>query len=150
MYSAHSWMGVLTVALLGLQILFSIVLFYVMKWPAGSEKSQGDWKGVHHFMGHCLFALALATCATGFQDMQSSDLAASYASMGDMGSANATMAMYQGGEVAEGGYSYNSVNSQLAAAAAVMLIALGVSTFAVIRFLPLVPINQPETFVTSH
>lgn len=141
-------MGILTVALLGVQILFSIALFYVMKWPAGSEKSKEDWKGVHQFMGHCLFALALATCATGFQDMQSSDLAASYA--GGMMGPNATMTMYQGDDVAPDGYSYKSVNSQLAAAASVMLIALGVSTFAAVRFLPLVPINQPEVFVTCE
>lgn len=150
MYSAHSWMGVLTVALFGIQCLFSIVLFAVMKWPEGSEKKKEDWKGVHQFMGHCLFALALATCATGFQGMQSSDLAASYAStmpMDDAMIANATMAAYQGDDVAPDGYSFKSVKSQLASAASIMLIVLGISTFAVIRFLPLVPINQPEVFV---
>lgn len=66
-YSVHSWLGIITVALFGIQIIFSIVLFGVMKWPEDkdSQKKKAEYKQVHHFIGHCMFAAGLAACATG-------------------------------------------------------------------------------------
>eukprot|EP01035_Chromulina_nebulosa_P022251 gene22251-28822_t len=89
MYSPHSWLGVLTVALFGIQVIFSVSINYV--------------KAVKSLDGR------LATCITGFQDMQSSDLASSTPATTTMIGGTMT-------EMPAMGYSYNSTSSQLASA----------------------------------
>ena len=113
--------------------------------------------------------MGLATCATGFMDMQGSDLAEYQANV-EAAAANITMPMIRklskiGGDItittgwgrllhagethndaAEEmkhsmespfyGYNYQTDQSRLAGAASVLLIALGVATFAAIKFLP--------------
>ena len=66
-YSVHSWLGIITVALFGIQVIFSLILFGVMKWSEDKEslKKKAEYKQIHHFIGHCMFAAGLAACATG-------------------------------------------------------------------------------------
>jgi hypothetical protein len=139
MYSPHSWLGILTVTVFGIQLLFALVLFYLVQWSAATKKVLVD---VHHFTGHMMYALGLATCITGFQDMQSSDLAAADMLMATM--VNGTMVMmypnghddaaaYAGGA---SGYLPDSMLSNLSAACGILLFLLGVSTFAALKYLP--------------
>lgn len=139
-YSPHSWLGIITMALFGVQVIYSVVIYYIMKWPAGTEKRKQVFVDAHHFIGHCMFAVGLATCATGLQDMQSSDLASSTVTTDDMSSmsgmtimtgmtmGNATQAM--------AGYGPFSTDAQLASAGSVMLFVMGACTFAALKFLP--------------
>ena len=130
MYSPHSWLGVCTVALFGIQILYSLVIFYFMKWSEGTEETKRQYIEVHHFMGHAMFALGLATCATGFQSMQSSDLA-----MADMPILMNTSYVPEPDSME--GYGPQSVEAQLASAGSILLFALGFATFSALKFLPL-------------
>jgi len=125
MYSAHSWLGVLTIALFGIQAIYSAVIYYIMKWPAGSEREKAHYVDIHHFIGHVMFAVGLASCATGFQSMQSSDLA----SMPDM---------------------TDSVDSRLASAGSILLLALGIATFAALKFLPVKKNNLDQLFASRE
>ena len=75
MFTGHSWMGVTTVAVWALQFIFAVWLRLLTKWPAGSEDRKAVFASVHQFMGYSVYAMGLATCATGFQDMQSYDAA---------------------------------------------------------------------------
>mmetsp|Transcript_15721 Transcript_15721/g.21595 ORF Transcript_15721/g.21595 Transcript_15721/m.21595 type:complete len:487 (+) Transcript_15721:50-1510(+) len=135
MYSPHSWLGVCTVALWGCQLLFSLWLFVLTTWPVGSTTKQG-LLALHHFLGHVCFAMGLATCATGLQGMQSSDLAesssSSSSSMTSTDFSNSTMTD-MGGDM---GYGPHSTKAQLASAASILLLAIGISTFAALKFLP--------------
>ena len=69
-------MGVITLALWGLQFLFAIWLHGISKWPEGTESRKMLLSEVHNFMGYSIYAMGLATCATGFVNMQTSDMAA--------------------------------------------------------------------------
>ena len=75
MFTGHSWMGVTTVAVWALQFFFAVWLRLLTKWPPGTEYRKAVFAGVHQFMGYSVYAMGLATCATGFQDMQSYDAA---------------------------------------------------------------------------
>ena len=75
MFTGHSWMGVTTVAVWALQFIFAVWLRLLTKWPPGTEYRKAVFAGVHQFMGYSVYAMGLATCATGFQDMQSYDAA---------------------------------------------------------------------------
>jgi len=125
MYSAHSWMGVLTIAFWGIQALYSVVVFYAIQWTPDSAKTKEKLVNFHHFLGHCTYAFGLATCALGFQDMQSSDLATST----PPGAMNMTMSTMEG-------YLPDSTFSQLSGAGTVLLATLGMSTFAALNFIP--------------
>ena len=146
MYSPHSWLGVCTVALFGIQVLYSFIIFYLMKWPEGTEETKKQYVEVHHFMGHAMFALGLTTCATGFQDMQSSDLA-----MADMPILMNTS--YVPPPDSMEGYGPSSVDAQLASTGAILLFALGAATFSALRFLPLakstIPTSAPIAWQSS-
>jgi len=133
-YSAHSWMGIVTVALFGVQCIFSVAVFCVIDWGGYKDQLKEECIAVHHFMGHCLFAMALATSMTGFQDMQSSDLAESY-SMPPIANSSSVM-------IAMDGYAMESTNAELASATSVLLLCLGISTFAALKFLPTVIANK--------
>ena len=69
-------MGVITVALWGVQFIFAIWLHGVSKWPEGTESRKALLSEVHNFVGYSIYAMGLATCATGFVNMQTSDIAA--------------------------------------------------------------------------
>ena len=69
-------MGVITLALWGLQFLFAIWLHGISKWPDGTETRKALLSEVHNFMGYSIYAMGLATCATGFVNMQTSDISA--------------------------------------------------------------------------
>lgn len=138
MYTVHSWLGVCTLGLWGLQLLFGLFTFTLAK-TFSSDASKVLLKQIHQFSGHCVYALGLATCATGFQDMQSSDLAGTY--MASDASSNMTTTMDMSMMPTDDltlGYKYNSTWAQQAAAAAVLLFSLGVSTFAAVKFSPFI------------
>ena len=133
MYSPHSWLGVFTLAMWGVQVVYGIFLgIFLSKHPEESATTI-RYKEVHHFLGYCMYALGLAACITGLQDMQSSDLAmadlnylmnASYVSPMSMDDQDDLMT----------GYRPASVWAQLASGGAFLLAALGMSTFATLRF----------------
>jgi hypothetical protein len=60
MWSGHSWMGALTIA----------------KWPEGTEDIKAFLNEIHKFVGYCVYVVGLASCASGFEDMQAIDYAA--------------------------------------------------------------------------
>ena len=72
-YTGHSWMGVLTIAVWVLQLFAGFWIYVFSKWPDGTENLKKNYIEIHHFFGYCVYALGLSTCATGFQDMQSTD-----------------------------------------------------------------------------
>jgi Eukaryotic cytochrome b561 len=76
MFTGHSWMGVTTVSLWMLQFIFAVWLRMLTKWPPGTEDRKAVYAEAHRFMGYTVYAMGLASCATGFQDMQSYDAAA--------------------------------------------------------------------------
>jgi hypothetical protein len=100
---------------------------------------------VHHFLGHCMYGLGLATCATGFQDMQSSDLAAADAAVYTVLNGTLESEYPNGHDDANGdtGYLPNSTLAQLSSAGAVLLVTLGIVTYAALRFLPKTPSQLP-------
>ena len=112
-------------------------------------------RSVHAFLGHCVYAAGLATCASGFMDMQSSDLAQGYAaSLLDpafVAAAGAAVSMSMGGNgtsvadmlgintgTDDGTTSYrpHSYYSQLACAGTLLLALCGISTALTTTFLP--------------
>lgn len=103
-FSPHSWVAIVFLSLWGIQIIC---------------KLGGLPLVYHRFLGNCIFAIGLAVCAMGLQDMQSSDLASSTPPM-DM-SNMADMAMV--------GYYPNSLNARLACAASMILVFIGIATF---------------------
>lgn len=113
------------------QVIYSVILYYLIKWPEGS-KTKLKCVEVHHFLGHVMFALGLATCATGLQSMQWSDLAAQ-----DMPyMINASFVANGHDDMMGDPYTPGSTLSNLASAGSVLLLALGIFTFAALRFLP--------------
>lgn len=76
MWSSHSWMGGVTVALWGLQFIASVWMHAIAKWPEGTEDRKAFLNEIHKFVGYCVYAVGLASCASGFVDMQGSDYAA--------------------------------------------------------------------------
>lgn len=124
--SPHSWMGIVTLALFGFQFFASILLNVgVDKTKLSSETLSLIKKG-HQFLGKCTFAIGLATCASGFQDMQSSDLANNW--MIEMMPSMVMTGMDEG-------YGPYTLNAQLSSACSVMLIVLGMFVFGALTFL---------------
>ena len=108
---------------------------------------------IHHFIGHTVFALGLVTCMTGLQDMQSSDLASSGMVMTMSTNTNASYVASGGvtsGDdmMGDSGYLPSSTLSMLSASGAILLFALGMSTFAAVRFMTLaqstIPLEPPS------
>ena len=125
---------------------------------AGATGARAVLPTLHVVLGHCVFALGLAACATGFVDRQSSDLGVADAvyqlapaSMATDDPAVAAILRSDGrtddfvyagrpgnpslvdGVVA---YKPHSASAQLACVAALLLLALGAATNAALRFLP--------------
>ena len=80
-YSGHSWMGILTMALWVLQFFAGLWLHVWTTWPPMSQDRRQIFVEIHHFFGYSVYAMGLAACATGLQDMQSSDAAALFATI---------------------------------------------------------------------
>jgi hypothetical protein len=104
LYSSHSWMGVVTLVLWGSQLGLGIFKRLV---TLGSPRRQFVCS-LHSFLGKVTYVAGLATCASGLEDMQSSDLS---------------------------GVSYgaHSTFSLMAAAGSIVLIFLGMAVFAVLE-----------------
>lgn len=62
-YSLHSWLGVACLFLFGLQWAAGFVTFW---YPGGSRNSRASLLPWHVFVGIYIYALAVATCTTGF------------------------------------------------------------------------------------
>jgi len=121
LYSPHSWIGVALLSLWTLQVL-AVGYVFVMSVLAPSYKYPSFFT-YHRYLGKCVYAVGLATCAMGFQDMQSSDLAGSTppgTNMTDMMMMNMTMA----------GYYPDSDLAQYASAGSLLLLISGLFTFA--------------------
>ena len=81
----------------------------------------------HRFLGACVYVVGLATCALGFQNMQSSDLAGSVPPY--ISTANFTQ-----DQIDQMGYYPNSNLAQYACAAVMLLMIQGISTiFTLVR-----------------
>jgi hypothetical protein len=104
LYSSHSWMGVTTLVIWGSQFGLGIYKRFV---TLGSKRRQFV-SSLHSFLGKVTYVAGLATCASGLEDMQSSDLS------GD-------------------GYGAHSTFSLMAAAGSIVLIFLGMAVFAILE-----------------
>ena len=125
---------------------------------SGSGRGRGLLATLHVVLGHLVFALGLAACATGFTDRQSSDLgladavyqlapaslntddpAVKAVLRSDGRTDDFVYAGRPGNPYLVDGvaaYKPHSGSAQLACVAAVLLFALGVATNAALRFLP--------------
>jgi len=72
-YSPHSWVGI---ALLSLWFIQMVVGTYSHIATLNPDQKR-TFSRYHGFLGKFIYGLGLVTCAMGFQDMQSSDLASS-------------------------------------------------------------------------
>ncbi|PIN26349.1 cytochrome b [Handroanthus impetiginosus] len=62
-YSLHSWLGLSCLFLFGIQWAAGFVTFW---YPGGSRNSRASLMPWHVFFGIYVYALAVATCTTGF------------------------------------------------------------------------------------
>ncbi|KAK4416290.1 putative transmembrane ascorbate ferrireductase 2 [Sesamum alatum] len=62
-YSLHSWLGLACLFLFGIQWAAGFVTFW---YPGGSRNSRASLLPWHVFFGIYIYALAIATCTTGF------------------------------------------------------------------------------------
>ncbi|KAL0332271.1 UNVERIFIED_CONTAM: putative transmembrane ascorbate ferrireductase 2 [Sesamum calycinum] len=62
-YSLHSWLGLVCLFLFGVQWAAGFVTFW---YPGGSRNSRASLLPWHVFVGIYIYALAIATCTTGF------------------------------------------------------------------------------------
>jgi len=113
MYSPHSWLAICLLGLWGIQF-------------AGGALSSwfqfAIWRKYHHFLGRLVYGVALATCALGFQDMQSSDLAGSQPPYTNITSFTPDM-------IDDMGYFPDSPLAQLACAGVMLLAFQAFTTF---------------------
>lgn len=65
LYSAHSWMGIATLVLLGQQFLFAAWAYVYPGWSSSVKRGYGPG---HIFGGLMAYVLGLATMATGLQE----------------------------------------------------------------------------------
>ncbi|KAF9202013.1 hypothetical protein BGZ49_007807 [Haplosporangium sp. Z 27] len=121
-YSPHSWAGIAFLSLWSLQLLAGLYVYVVGKQSIDQKRS---FNRLHRFLGKSIYVVGLATCAMGFQDMQSSDLASSTS---PTAAANMTMPM---GEAQ--GYLPNSSLAQYSSASCVLLIFSGLATFLAMK-----------------
>ncbi|KAG8367010.1 hypothetical protein BUALT_Bualt16G0027900 [Buddleja alternifolia] len=62
-YSLHSWLGLACFFLFAIQWAAGFVTFW---YPGGSRNSRASLLSWHVYLGIYIYALAVATCATGF------------------------------------------------------------------------------------
>lgn len=65
MYSLHSWLGITTVGLFGLQLLLGFGIFL---WPGGPIWLRKSYMSQHVFWGIVIFVLGAATAFTGITE----------------------------------------------------------------------------------
>lgn len=68
-YSLHSWLGLLSLFLFGIQWAFGFVTFW---YPGGSRNSRASLLPWHAYFGLYTYALSVATCVTGFLERATS------------------------------------------------------------------------------
>ncbi|GJJ77623.1 solute carrier family 31 (copper transporter), member 1 [Entomortierella parvispora] len=122
LYSAHSWTGIVFLLLWTLQILAGFHVHIARKKQTAEHKRV--FRQFHGFLGKSVYAVGLVTCAMGFQDMQSSDLASST----PPNPVNMTMSM---GDMQ--GYFPNSNLAQYSSACSLLLVFSGMATFLAMR-----------------
>ncbi|KAI8605925.1 eukaryotic cytochrome b561-domain-containing protein [Dissophora ornata] len=120
-YSPHSWAGIAFLSLWSLQVLAGLNVYIVGKQSADRKRSFSKF---HRFLGKSVYVVGLATCAMGFQDMQSSDLASST----PMNSTTMTMSMAD-----MEGYFPDSSWAQYSSAGGLLLILSGMATFLAMK-----------------
>ncbi|XP_022894955.1 probable transmembrane ascorbate ferrireductase 2 isoform X2 [Olea europaea var. sylvestris] len=80
-YSLHSWLGLACLFLFGIQWAAGFVTFW---YPGGSRNSRASLLPWHVFFGAYIYALAVATCTTGFLEkatfLQTHNIIARYSS----------------------------------------------------------------------
>lgn len=97
-YSPHSWIGISCLSLWTVQVAGGFFKAFKL---FGRRRAM---KRVHAFLGSAVFVCGLVACATGLEDMQSSDLAT-------------------------GSYPPHSSHALMVSGAAIMLIVLGLAVF---------------------
>jgi hypothetical protein len=107
LYSGHSWLGLLFIFLWLCQSLLKLAQIPI---------------NIHRFLGKVVFVIGLATCAMGFQDMQSSDLSSSTSPGMNMSGMNMS------------GYFPDSVLAQSANACIYLIVFFGIFIFAIFQF----------------
>ena len=120
MYSAHSWLAICFLGLWAIQ--FAVAVYVRVRAIDLSAHQRQRWAKYHRFLGRVVYAAGLATCALGFQDMQSSDLAGSVPPY--VSTANFTQDQLDGM-----GYYPNSNVAQYSGAAVMLLLLQGIATF---------------------
>lgn len=65
MYSLHSWLGIITVVLFGMQWIVGLLTFL---FPGLSVKIKTAYKPVHVFWGLAIFVMGLASALTGITE----------------------------------------------------------------------------------
>jgi len=115
LYSPHSWLGVALLSLWTIQMTAGIYIQGLVKLTPDNKHTFAKY---HGFLGKCIYALGLAVCAMGLQDMQSSDLASS----------TAPYLVTDPAEMA--GYLPNSKLAQYASGGCLLLLLSGMATFA--------------------
>jgi len=120
MYSPHSWLAVCLLGLWLMQFTSSAVQAYL--YQGGRRGFYPTWARAHRFLGFVIYGVALATCALGFQDMQSSDLSGSVPPY-------VSVANFTQDDFDQMGYYPNSTLAQLACAAVMLLMLQGITTF---------------------
>lgn len=63
LYSLHSWFGIITVVLFGLQWIFAYTIYW---YPGAAGKIRASVLPWHVFMGLFIYCMALVTAETGF------------------------------------------------------------------------------------
>jgi len=119
MYSPHSWVAISFLSLWVIQVGAMMYTHFVIELSLTEKVLFNKY---HRALGKFIYALGLATCALGFQDMQSSDLASSSPpmSMDEMMMMNMTMT----------GYYPDSNLAQYSSGCCLILIFSGLATFA--------------------
>jgi hypothetical protein len=122
LYSPHSWLALVFFLLLFLQTLLGVFMHCNNKWKPVVE---------HRFLGVSLYVTGMATCALGFQSMQSSDLGGSMQQL--MNLAMDTNGTWQDMNVTQDmGYFPNSDLANLASVEVVLLMVIAMSTVFVL------------------
>ena len=71
MYSAHSWLGILTASLMACQALVGTAAYLVPSALGVTQETRAALMPHHRFLGCVTFLLGVATCAAGLAEKQS-------------------------------------------------------------------------------
>jgi len=132
-YSPHSWLGIAMLVMWGIQFLLSFACQYV------ETSIQSIVLKAHKFFGKIIYVTGLATCALGLQNMQSSDLASStpvIPGIVDTLSMGGQQVVVLPGNITVNvtGYYPDSPEAQYSCACTILLLFLGIASFAVLEF----------------